>query len=290
MTPLAVILITHTTRHLRRSLLAVSASLRKPDVVVVSCDGDSDDLAACVRDAAREFNLALTLVRRPHTGQSRSPQVRNNAVRALPGTLPPETRLVFLDGDCAPAANCFDMHEALGGADRVVVGFRVDLTEAQVASFNEAAVRRGLPPADITPEQWATLRDRDRRYRRALLLRRLGLGKPHKPKILSANFSCTLAAYRAINGFDEQYIGWGAEDDDLGRRLYQSGVPAAVGVASAIVYHQWHPTRAPGAWADNAGAPRFLKGTPTVAARGLDNPLEQPPSAVEHFDGAGGKA
>lgn len=287
MPPLAVILITHTTRHLRRSLLAVSASLRKPDAVVVSCDGDGEDLAACVRGAAAEFDLPLTLVRRAHTGQSRSPQVRNNAVRAL--TLAPETRLVFLDGDCAAAPNCFDMHETLGQGGKVVVGFRVDLTEAQVAVFREAAVRRGLPPAEITREQWATLNERDRRYRKALLLRRLGLGKAHKPKILSANFSCTLAAYRAINGFDEEYIGWGAEDDDLGRRLYQSGVKAAVGVASAIVYHQWHATRAPGAWADNAGAPRFLAalkgGTPVRAARGLDNPLDQPACMVEHFGG-----
>ena len=78
--------------------------------------------------------------------------------------------------------------------------------------------------------------------------------------------------------------------DRIGNRCGVGGIdwPAAVGVASAIVYHQWHPTRAPGAWADNAGAPRFLKGTPTVAARGLENPIEQPPCVVEHFDAAGG--
>ncbi len=285
MSPLAVIFITHTTRHLRRSLLAASASLRKPDAIVVSCDGDGDDLAACVQGASAEFNLAITLVRRAHTGQSRSPQVRNNAVRTLPEELPPETRLVFFDGDCAPAPACLDRHEALGAGGKIVVGFRVDLDQAPTEAFDERAVLRGDPPASITDDQWRTLSDRDRRYRRALILRRLGLGKPHKPKLLSANFSCTLAAYREVNGFDEEYIGWGAEDDDLGRRLYQAGHPAAVGVASAIVYHQWHPTRAPGAWADNAGAPRFLKGTPVRAARGLVSPLEQPECRVEHFGG-----
>jgi hypothetical protein len=287
--PLAVILITHTTRHLRRSLLAVAASSRRPDAVVVSIDGDGDDLRSCVADAAREFGLAVTLVRRPHTGMSRSPQVRNNAVRTLLsmgwGGMH-DARLVFFDGDCAPARACLAEHDRLGQGGRVVVGFRVDLTEPQTEAFDEDAVRRGEPPAPIEPAQWADLAARDRRYRRALLWRRLGIGKAHKPKILSANVSVPLAAYLAVNGFDEEYVGWGAEDDDLGRRLYAQGTPAAVGVASAIVFHQWHPTRAPGEWSKNAGAPRFLAGSPVRAVRGVENPLDQPPCVVEHFHGS----
>jgi GT2 family glycosyltransferase len=288
--PLAVILITHTPRHLRRSLLAVAASDRRPDAVVVSTDGDHDDLRACVLEASREFALPLTLVRRPHTGQSRSPQVRNNAVRTLLSMgwgEEHDARLVFFDGDCAPARACLAEHERLGAVGRVVVGFRVDLSEAQTLAFDEAAVARGEPPAAIEPAQWAELASRDRRYRRALLWRRLGIGKAHKPKILSANVSVPLAAYLAINGFDEEYVGWGAEDDDLGRRLYANGTPAVVGVAAAVVFHQWHPTRAPGEWAKNAGAPRFLRGTPTRAVRGVENPLDQPPMIVEHFKGGG---
>jgi hypothetical protein len=286
-----LILITHTTRHLRRSLLAAAASLRKPDEIFVSCDGDGDDLASCVRAAAAEFNLSVTLVRRSHTGQSRSPQVRNNAVRTLPLSLATETRLVFLDGDCAPAQDCLGQHEMLGdgnGGGRVVVGFRIDLTQEQTEAFDESAVTQGRPPAEIAAGQWAALKSRDRRYRRAVFFRRFGLAKAHKPKILSANFSCTLGAFRAVNGFDEQFIGWGAEDDDLGRRLYQSGVKPAVGVATAIVFHQWHATRAPGAWSDNAGAPRFLDGAkginPMRAARGLEDPMDQPPCVVERID------
>lgn len=293
MPPLAVILITHTTRHLRRSLLAVAASSRTPDRVVVSTDGDGEDLRDCVSQASAEFATRITLVRRAHTGQSRSPQVRNNAVRALLSEgwdRQTNARLVFLDGDCAPARDCLAAHEQLGLADAVVVGFRVDLSEEQTRDFDEDRVRRGEPPAAISPAQWADLQARDRRYRRALFWRRLGLAKPHKPKVLSANVSVPLSAYLAINGFDEEYIGWGAEDDDLGRRLYAAGTPARVGVASAVVFHQWHPTRAPGEWTKNAGAPRFLRGTPTRAARGVEHPLDQPAVMIEHFSPGGSNA
>lgn len=283
--PLAAILITHTTRHLRRTLLGVASASRKPDAVVVACDGDGEDLLECVRSASAEFGLPVTLALRAHTGKSRSPQVRNNAVRALP-PLPDRARLVFLDGDCCPAADCFETHERIAPRGELVVSFRVDLTPEQTEAFDESAVRAGKPPATIAADQLAVLRDRQKRYEWALFWRRLGLGKPHKPKVLSANFSCTLGAYRAINGFDEQYIGWGAEDDDLGRRMYQSGVKPIIGIERAIVYHQWHATRAPDAWRTNAGADRFLKGTPLRAERGLENPLEQPPVVVHRFGGA----
>jgi GT2 family glycosyltransferase len=166
------------------------------------------------------------------------------------------------------------------------VGFRIDLTPEQTEAFDESAVRRGHPPAPLEREQCRVLIRRWWRYEWALTLRNWGLGKAHKPKVLSANFSCTLGSYRAVNGFDEEYIGWGAEDDDLGRRMYASGVSPALGITKTIVYHQWHATRAPQTWHANAGAARFLKGTPVRALRGLDHPLEQPPVTVEHFGGA----
>lgn len=287
---LAAVIITHTTRHLRRTLLGVASAVPRPDRVVVSCDGDGEELRACVEGASREFGLAVTLVRRGHTGQSRSPQVRNNGVREL-GDLPGETRVVFLDGDCCPARAFFARHAELGAGGGLVVGFRIDLTPEQTERFDEAAVARGEAPAVLDEERdFAGLRDRWFRYRWAMVLRRIGLGKPHKPKVLSANFSCTLGSYRAINGFDEEYIGWGAEDDDLGRRMYASGVKPVLGIMEAIVFHQWHATRAPETWHKNAGAARFLKGGPVRAVRGLENPLEQPAVVVERFGGDGGGA
>ena len=204
---LAAAIIAHTTRHLRRTLLGVASAGPRPGRVVVSCDGDGEDLRACVEGASREFGLAVTLVRRGHTGQSRSPQVRNNAVREL-ADLPGEARVVFLDGDCCPARDLFARHRELAPAGQLVVGFRIDLTPEQTEAFDEAAVRDGRAPAVVRDEQRAVLIRRHKRYEWAAFMRRIGLGKAHKPKVLSANFSCTLGAYRAVNGFDEEYIGW----------------------------------------------------------------------------------
>lgn len=281
-------IITHTPRHLRRCLLSVACADHRPLRVAVSCDGNAPELLAVARSASREFNLPILLVSREHTGQGRSGQTRNNAARAfLAAGAPESSRLVFFDGDCCPARDCFDAHRRVAGPDGggVVVGFRVDLSESQTANFDEAAIRMGRPPAEISALQWADLERRDLRYRRTLFWRRLGLAKPHKPKILSANFSVPLGTFVQINGFDEEFVGWGAEDDDIGRRLYTAGAAPCVGVRACVVYHQWHATRAPASWSKIPGADRFRSGTPTRCVRGIENPVAQPAVSVEVLDG-----
>ena len=46
----------------------------------------------------------------------------------------------------------------------------------------------------------------------------------------------------AVNGFDEDYTGWGiGEDSDLGTRLYHLGRARKFVYGRAIVYHLNHP-------------------------------------------------
>jgi GT2 family glycosyltransferase len=67
---------------------------------------------------------------------------------------------------------------------------------------------------------------------------------------------CNMGFWRddllAVNGFDEDYIGWGGEDSDLGTRLYHLGRPRKFVYGRAIVYHLNHATqdraRAQAAW------------------------------------------
>ena len=281
-------MITHTTRHLRRALLGVAAASPRPSVVSIATDNDNTDIRELVRECSHEFGLRLALVQRAHAGASRSGQTRNNAVRGLIELGAADSdRIVFLDGDCCPAQDLFAAHEEVGGVGprgKMVVGFRIELTEQQTERFDEQAVLRGDQPAPIHGDQWAALRDRDRRYRRSAFLRKLGLAKPHKPKVLSANFSLPLALFRDINGFDEEFTGWGAEDDDLGRRVYDAGGQPAIGVAKCIVWHLWHATRAPQAWDDIPGAERFKKRLPAKCARGLEHPFEQPRRTLWVFE------
>jgi GT2 family glycosyltransferase len=51
-------------------------------------------------------------------------------------------------------------------------------------------------------------------------------------------FSRTAATM--VGGFDENYVGWGYEDNDFNFRLQFSGVKCMH--VNALVAHQWHPS------------------------------------------------
>ena len=55
---------------------------------------------------------------------------------------------------------------------------------------------------------------------------------------------CNMGMWRAdlieVNGFDEEYEGWGLEDSDLGNRLYHLGLYRKLVYGRAIIHHLNH--------------------------------------------------
>jgi len=282
---LHIIIPTHTTRGLWRTLLGVSLQSRAPDSLTITCDTDDEAIFDLAERFARERSAPITLVRRPHQGVERLAQVRNNAVRALLARNPsPDARLIFLDGDCCPAENMLERHETFGQRGDLVIAYRVNLTPEQTQAFDDDALARGRQPVALTLADRKALLRRHRRYRRHALLRRIGLGESHKPKPLGGHHSVSLALYQAVNGHDEQYHSWGTEDDDFGRRAYRAGGKPVIAVRDILVYHQWHETRQQGAWSDRENARRFRAGGPTRCLYGLETPLAQPPVRVDNLN------
>ncbi|TJZ60752.1 glycosyltransferase [Sphingobacterium olei] len=56
-----------------------------------------------------------------------------------------------------------------------------------------------------------------------------------------ANMSFWLTDIIAVNGYNENFEGWGHEDSDLTLRLINNGVKKSVIKFAAIVYHIYHP-------------------------------------------------
>ncbi|MEM8834586.1 MAG: galactosyltransferase-related protein [Planctomycetota bacterium] len=290
--PVHVVIPTHTTRHLRLTLLGIATQRTKPAGITVTCDVIDKDIALLVEACAHEFFLPITLVQREHQGKERLAQVRNNAVRALLETAPdPRTRLLFLDGDCFAYPDTIAAHARLGAKHDLVIAYRINLTEQQTASFDEEAAKAQREPVTIDAAQRTKLAKRAKRYDRQMLERRLGLAKlmtskAHKPKPLGGHHSVSLDAYVRVNGHDEEFHTWGTEDDDFGRRVYRSGGTSALAVRETTVLHLYHPSRAGSAWHDRENAERFKRGAREAGfrcAHGLKNPIEQPESTAERF-------
>ena len=84
-----------------------------------------------------------------------------------------------------------------------------------------------------------------RLFARQAALRRWHVARPHKPKLLGCHFSLFREDVERVNGFDENFVGWGYEDDDFARRLYKSGVEPRSVIEEARAMHLWHASLAP---------------------------------------------
>lgn len=290
---------THTTRSLAPVMAAIARQVRPPDTVFVSCDVQDaaiDDALSDVWDRVRRTIIGrggtpppLVRVWREYQGQPRPSQVRNNALRAMEevGEIEDRDQIVGIDGDIVLTEHAIDRHAALAASGvEFVIGFRVELDGQATAALTTERIFEDRQPwleTLIDDEAWAQLDVRHHRYERHLAMRRgiigrLGLIKPHKPKIISAHYAVSARAMRAVNGFDEQYVEYGYEDDDLARRLHglRPAPKSAIAVRTIPALHLWHPTRAPARPTDAPGYARFKRrDLPIACERGWRNPVEQ---------------
>ncbi|GIK18278.1 MAG: hypothetical protein AMXMBFR77_10660 [Phycisphaerales bacterium] len=304
---LHLVIATHTARHLAPCLASLANQTRPPDTVTVSCDTDDSAILGTIREtwprvaaclgARAQPVPPLRVVQRPHQGEARPAQVRNNALRVLDaaGELRDRGQALFIDGDMLLSETACARHHALATAGYgLVIGFRANLDEATTAGIKPEAI---LSPTFrtaslLTPTELESLHARHRKYERQLRLRRLLPGplcpvKPHKPKLISCHAAVAVAALRRVNAFDEQFTAYGYEDDDLGRRLHALSPPprVAIAVAEIIAFHLWHPSRAALRPQDNPGHARFTTPRPIRAEVGWSTPAPQPEPCIEVIPG-----
>lgn len=95
--------------------------------------------------------------------------------------------------------------------------------------------------------------------------------------ILGANISCRREAILLVNGFDEQFNGWGEEDVDLVYRLIHLGEIPIYPRNLCITYHLDHPVRMRND-ENLAVLEEMIRRKAIRAVRGIDSTEVNPPS------------
>lgn len=227
--------------HLRLLLAALASQTRPPDEVVVADDGSDAATVAALDRLLPGCGLPVRRVRQEKDGY-RLAAARNLGIRAATGDY-----LLFLDCDLVSLPDAVAVHVKNAAAGRLLCGHRALLGEAATT------VLFAVPPAPAAADwerAWAAADRREqeeaaRQFVRHAALRRWHLARPHKPKLLGCHFSLFRADVERVNGFDENYTGWGYEDDDFARRLYRAGVTPRSVIREARALHLWHPSLAP---------------------------------------------
>ena len=227
--------------HLRLLVASLVAQTRVPDELVVADDGSDEATVAALNRLLPGCGIPARVVRQEKDGY-RLAAARNRAIRAAAGDY-----LLFLDCDIGLLPDAVAVHERRAAPRRLLCGHRGLLDEAATKALFAAV------PAP-SPADWELAWDRSdgrerteaaRLFARHAALRRWHLARPHKPKLLGCHFSLFREDVVRVNGFDENFVGWGYEDDDFARRLYKAGVEPRSVIEEARAVHVWHPSLAP---------------------------------------------
>lgn len=240
--------------------------------VVVTDDGSRDETIAVVAQFAAEVPYSVKLTTHDH-GAFQLARCRNEgvAVSAAP-------YLLFSDGDCLFPADHIHQHLQRRAPNVVMAGDCCRLEQEVSARVDDAAIRRGDFSQWVVPAERRRLRQQ---YRKACFYN--WIGHRTKPKLIGNNVGIWRTDYVKINGFDEEFVGWGCEDDDLRLRLRRQGVRIRSILKWTCTYHLWHPPApsCPATWREGPNVSYFHASgqRPACCRKGLVD-LTRPPALL----------
>ena len=223
-----------------RELDLVLAGLQRQSVspveFLVADDGSTESTAQLLEQWRAALPAPLVHVRHEDDGFRKSCIVNETVTRATGGYL------CFLDGDTIPHRHWLKDHLFHARPRRVLCGRRVRLGADITPLITRSWVEQGVL------EEWfgEVARSGDtRNYGRGLRLPFwLAYVLRVRPrKLMGCNFSLPRALYELVNGYDEDFDGFGGEDYDLGARLKNAGCRMTPLINRGCAYHLYHPMK-----------------------------------------------
>ncbi len=214
---------------LEKVLNGLLAQTRLPDEIIVADDGSG----APTRKMLGPY-LALPCVVVRHVWQEddgfRAARIRNLAIKASTSEY-----LILLDGDCIPEAHFVDDHLALAAPGFFFQGKRVIVSQKASQSFDVKDTRSFFSRVKHVLTGAVS---------NAHHLFRIPFFPAYTTQKHSGVRSCNMGFFRsdlvAVNGFNQDFSGWGREDSELVVRLYKYGIKRKEHPFRAICYHLWH--------------------------------------------------
>ena len=222
-----------TTYNRPEALIRVLDGLRRqhclPDEVIVADDGSGPATADAIGTFIGETPYPLYHVWQPDTG-FRAAAIRNKAIRRAQGDY-----ILLLDGDCIPSPRFVDDHLRLAEAGHFFQGHRILVSRRLTPAFE----------ADRITRAWRLWLDwLGGHLGNGHHLVRLTAWPARRFQKLGGIRSCNMGLFTedlyAVNGFNEDFVGWGREDSELAVRLFRFGLHRKSHPFMAVCFHLWH--------------------------------------------------
>lgn len=221
-------------------LLSFQVQSRGDFEIVVADDGSGPETKEVVDGHAREGRLPVVHVWHEDDG-FRKTIILNRAAKLAKSDF-----LIFNDGDCVAHPKFVDSHVAECRPGRFQVGRTPRLSRKLSADVTKEGVLRGTAQRMSAGRVWDGLFGESKKMEFGLYLgAKWVFGAVQRTKrnldLWGGNFSCRKADYVEVNGFNEEFLGWGKEDLELGIRFRNFGLTPYSLANRAINWHLWHP-------------------------------------------------
>lgn len=210
-------------------LKSVLAQTFFPDEIIIGDDGSAEETKVLIDSLKQHFSIPLIHVWHPDEG-FRLAAIRNKSFAAASGDY-----IIQFDGDVVLHKRFVEDHVKFAKPNAFVAGTRSLLVEAATQQLLQHKDLNELPNLSL-----------EKRYNaiRSLPLARaiyhLQQGLKQTRYVLGANMAFWKIDLQKVNGYNEDYKGWGKEDNDLSIRLCNAGVRLHFLRFAAIIYHLHH--------------------------------------------------
>jgi glycosyltransferase involved in cell wall biosynthesis len=209
-------------------LTTVARQSDPPDELIVADDGSGRATREVCDGFAATTPLLVHYVRQEHDG-FRLARLRNLAIARASNPY-----IVFVDGDMLLHPHFIDDHRRIARRGFFTQGVRIPIPPPLTTSLLKGDVC--LPPISSL----------------ALRRRAYGWHAPHVSRAVRglanafiAVKGCNQAFWRddlvAVNGFNEDFVGWGPEDKEIAARLHRHGTHRQTLLFGGIAFHLHHP-------------------------------------------------
>jgi glycosyltransferase involved in cell wall biosynthesis len=268
---LSIIVTTYNWPQALKLVLAALASQVTPEMeVIIADDGSNAETSVVVENFKNKMQGNLIHIWQPDEG-FQAAKIRNKAIAKAKGEY-----LIFIDGDCIITKDFIQNHLKLKQGHYFVTGNRVLLkkeftsrllTQIQPSSLHEWGLLHWIKA------RWKNKINRFLPCVKLKILMKL-VNLFSKQRWQGAK-TCNLAVWKKdlinVNGFDENFTGWGFEDSDLIVRLLRKGIKRKEARFYAPVIHLWHPEQSRDKVMENYHKlEQVIKSNSFLAKKGLD--------------------
>jgi len=214
-------------------LLGLDKQTYKDFEVIIAEDDNSKEIESYLNETKKLHVFNINHVSQEDKGFRRT-KILNKALGKTQGEY-----IVFLDGDCIPHYKFIEAYSKYLTPKTICIGRRCYLNNHISRKLKDNASIARLTFFNIILNANHLENSFYNKWSKPLI--------DTKRKIVGCNWGASKSALIEINGFDEDYEGWGCEDKDVDWRLRAADKYTFINIKhQAIIYHLYHRPSANG--------------------------------------------